>query len=158
MQLPAERRAREQREVHSRVISSGNPLDAITIAASSSSRFLQEENLLQLVTAACHLRRAIGRSRAKLGKNRWKWILIDFFFLPPFLLKFSHAKLCKKGQRNRFFSPSEKDYFSFFSAHLPLFCLVVKLTMFPDAVWFFAARPLCKGNGQNIRTGTESQA
>ena len=80
------------RWVHSRVISSGNPLDTITIAT-SSSRFLQEENLLQLVTALVISDvRSVGRSGAKLGKNRWKWILIDFFFLPPFLLKFSHAK------------------------------------------------------------------
>ena len=100
--------------------------------------------------------RPTSRSGAKLRKNRWKWILIDFFILPflpsfflLFLLKFSHAKLSKKGQRNRFSLPvSEKDYVFGASAG---FLALLLLTMFPAVFWFLAARPLCKGIRGRIR-------
>ena len=128
-------RAGRPRAAGYRVISSGNSVHVtITIA---SSRFLPSvppERKFASVSYARLYRmsspslppsvRPVGRQQnwAKtVGNGFWSTFSSCPSFLPSFfllfLLKFSHAKLSKKGQRNRFSLPvSEKDYVSVFGA------------------------------------------
>ena len=103
-------RRERSRSPHDDVISSGNSVHVtITIA----SRVPLSRDSFRKKICFSSLRAALPIPRSKIGQ---KPLEMDFdrLFHPPslpsflFLLKFSHEKLCKKGQRNRLSLPNER--------------------------------------------------